>query len=221
MARPDKVADVAELVEEFRSSDAVVLTEYRGLTVAQITELRRTLGDDVTYTVVKNTLARRAAKEAGAEALVDEFSGPSAVAFVKGDPVVAAKGLRDFSKAHHALVLRSGLLSGRVLDAAEIAKLADLESREVLLSKLAGAMKASASQAVSLFAAPLSQTARVVDALRQQVEAASPQSEAQAEDASGGVDRREPAEEASSAGADVSDPAEEASSAGPDDSTDN
>jgi large subunit ribosomal protein L10 len=228
MARPDKVADVAELVEEFRSSDAVVLTEYRGLTVAQITELRRTLGSDVTYTVVKNTLARRAAKEAGAEALVDEFSGPSAVAFVKGDPVEAAKGLRDFSKAHAALVLRGGLMSGRVLDAAEIAKLADLESREVLLSKLAGAMKASASQAVSLFAAPLAQTARVVDALRQQVEAAAPSeaqsedvpseaqaedvpseaqaedvpSEAQAEDASGGVDPREPAEEASSAGAD-------------------
>ncbi|MGA7687851.1 MAG: 50S ribosomal protein L10 [Jiangellales bacterium] len=203
MARPDKVADVAELVEEFRSSDAVVLTEYRGLTVAQITELRRTLGDDVTYTVVKNTLARRAAMEAGADALVDEFSGPSAVAFVKGDPVVAAKGLRDFSKTHHALVLRGGLLSGRVLDAAEIAKLADLESREVLLSKLAGAMKASASQAVSLFAAPLSQTARVVDALRQQVEAASP------------------SEEASSAGADASEPAEGATPAGTDDSTDN
>jgi len=188
MARPDKVADVAELVEEFRSSDAVVLTEYRGLTVSQITELRRNLGDDVTYTVVKNTLARRAAQEAGAEALVDEFSGPSAIAFVKGDPVEAAKGLRDFSKAHHALVLRSGLLSGRVLDAAEIAKLADLESREVLLSKLAGAMKASAGQAVSLFAAPLAQTARVVDALRAQVEENAPAS---------------PAEEASSAGADA------------------
>jgi large subunit ribosomal protein L10 len=244
MARPDKVADVAELVEEFRASDAVVLTEYRGLTVAQITELRRNLGDGVTYTVVKNTLARRAAKEAGAEALVDEFSGPSAVAFVKGDPVEAAKGLRDFSKAHHALVLRGGLLSGRVMDAAEIARLADLESREVLLSKLAGAMKASAGQAVSLFAAPLAQTARVVDALRAQVEENAPAAatealsatdseaepasaaeaqadpasaaEAQAEDASEGVDRREPAEEAASAGADVSEPAEEAASAGAD-----
>ena len=174
MARPDKVADVAELVEEFRSSDAVVLTEYRGLSMAELTELRRSLGADVNYTVVKNTLARRAAEQAGADDLVDGFTGPSAVAFVKGDPVVAAKGLRDFSKAHAALVLRGGLLSGRFLDAAEVAKLADLESRDVLLAKLAGLMKASASQAVSLFAAPLSQTARAVDALRQQREAAAP-----------------------------------------------
>jgi large subunit ribosomal protein L10 len=170
MARPDKVADVAELVEQFRSSDAVVLTEYRGLTMAQLTELRRSLGSDVSYTVVKNTLARLAATQAGADELVEAFSGPSAVAFVKGDPVEAAKGLRDYGKAHPALVLRGGLLSGRFLDAAEVARLADLESREVLLSKLAGAMKASASQAVSLFAAPLAQTARVVDALRQQRE---------------------------------------------------
>ena len=166
MARPDKVADVAALTEEFRSSDAVVLTEYRGLSTAELTELRRSLGSSVTYTIVKNTLARRAAKDAGADELVDEFSGPSAVAFVKGDPVEAAKGLRDFSKAHSALVLRGGLLSGRVVDAAEVTKLADLESRDVLLAKLAGAMQGSASQAVRLFAAPLAQTARVVDALR-------------------------------------------------------
>jgi len=183
MARPDKVADVAELTEEFRSSDAVVLTEYRGLSMAELTELRRSLGSSVNYTVVKNTLARLAAQEAGVDELVDAFSGPSAVAFVKGDPVEAAKGLRDFSKAHHALVLRGGLLSGRFLDAAEVAKLADLESREVLLSKLAGAMKASASQAVSLFAAPLAQTARVVDALRAQVEAAAPAEDAPAAEA--------------------------------------
>jgi large subunit ribosomal protein L10 len=174
MARPDKVADVAEMTEQFRSSDAVVLTEYRGLTMSQLTELRRSLGSGVNYTVVKNTLARRAARDAGADDLVEHFSGPSAVAFVTGDPVEAAKGLRDFSKAHHALVLRGGLLSGRFLDAAEVAKLADLESREVLLSKLAGAMKASMSQAASLFAAPLSQTARVVDALRAQVEEGTP-----------------------------------------------
>jgi large subunit ribosomal protein L10 len=180
MPRQDKVADVAELAEQFRSSDAVVLTEYRGLSMAQLTELRRSLGSDVSYTVVKNTLARLAAKEAGAEDLVEEFAGPSAVAFVNGDPVEAAKGLRDFSKAHPALVLRGGLLSGRFLDAAEVARLADLESREVLLSKLAGAMKASMSQAASLFAAPLSQTARVVDALRQQAEQDAPPAEAAA-----------------------------------------
>jgi large subunit ribosomal protein L10 len=216
MARPDKVADVAELTEEFRSSDAVVLTEYRGLSMAQLSELRRSLGSSVNYTVVKNTLARRAAKEAGADDLVEQFSGPSAVAFVKGDPVEAAKGLRDFSKAHHALVLRGGLLSGRFLDAAEVSKLADLESREVLLSKLAGAMKASASQAVSLFAAPLSQTARLVDALRQQVEegtpAAGPEAmstpEAEAEVAPAEAEAATPseaqaAEEVSSAGAEA------------------
>jgi large subunit ribosomal protein L10 len=172
MARPDKVAEVAALAEQFRSSSAVVLTEYRGLTMAELSQLRRALGRDVSYTVVKNTLARRAASDAGAEALLDSFSGPSAIAFVSGDPVEAAKGLRDFGKAHPALVLRGGLLSGRYLDAAEVTKLADLESREALLAKAAGLMKASLSQAVSLFAAPLSQTARVVDALRQQVEQA-------------------------------------------------
>lgn len=172
MARPDKVAAVSELTEEFRSSTAVVLTEYRGLTMAELSALRRALGRDVSYTVVKNTLARRAATEAGADVLVDSFAGPSAIAFVKGDPVEAAKGLRDFGKTHPALVLRGGLLSGKYLDAAEVARLADLESREVLLAKAAGLMKASLSQAVSLFAAPLASTARAVDALRQQVEAA-------------------------------------------------
>jgi large subunit ribosomal protein L10 len=174
MARPDKVAEVEQLTEQFRSSTAVVLTEYRGLSMAQLSQLRRSLGGQVSYTVVKNTLARRAATAAGADVLVEEFSGPSAVAFVTGDPVEAAKSLRDFGKAHPALVLRSGLLSGRFLDATEVSKLADLESREVLLAKLAGLMKASASQAVSLFAAPLSQTARVVDALRAQVEQNAP-----------------------------------------------
>jgi large subunit ribosomal protein L10 len=170
MARSDKVAEVAELAEEFRSSTAVVLTEYRGLSMAELSTLRRSLGRDVTYTVVKNTLARRAAAQAGAEELVVAFTGPSAVAFVKGDPVEAAKGLRDFGKAHPALVLRGGLMSGRVLDAAEVTRLADLESREVLLAKAAGLMKASLSSAVSLFAAPLAQTARLVDARRAQVE---------------------------------------------------
>jgi large subunit ribosomal protein L10 len=171
MARPDKVAEVTALTEEFRSSTAVVLTEYRGLSMADLSQLRRSLGGNVSYTVVKNTLARRAATDAGADGqLVESLSGPSAIAFVKGDPVEAAKGLRDFGKAHPALVLRGGLLSGRYLDAAEVTKLADLESREVLLAKAAGLMKASLSQAVSLFAAPLAQTARVVDARRQQLD---------------------------------------------------
>jgi large subunit ribosomal protein L10 len=175
MARPDKVAEVAQLTEEFRSSSAVVLTEYRGLSMAELSQLRRALGRDVTYAVVKNTLARRAAADAGADVLVDSLSGPSALAFVKGDPVEAAKGLRDFGRTHPALVLRGGLLSGAYLDAAGVAKLADLESREVLLARAAGLMKASLTQAVSLLAAPLASTARAVDALRQQRAEESPE----------------------------------------------
>ena len=170
MARPDKAAAVAELTEEFRSSTAAVLTEYRGLTVAQLKELRRSLGADTSYAVVKNTLTRIAAKDAGVGAFQDLLQGPSAIAFVKGDPVEAAKGLRDFSRAHPLLVIKGGVLDGKPLSPAEITKLADLESREVLLAKLAGAMQASLQNAVSLFAAPLAQTARVIEALRQKAE---------------------------------------------------
>jgi len=174
MARSDKAATVAELTNEFRTSSAAVLTEYRGLTVAQLKVLRRSLGTTTTYAVVKNTLTRIAARDAGVVGFESLLAGPSAIAFVKGDPVEAAKGLRDFSKTNPNLVIKGGYLDGKVLTSADIAKLADLEPREVLLAKLAGAMKASMSQAVSLFAAPLSQAARTVDALRQKVEAASP-----------------------------------------------
>ena len=170
MARPDKAAAVAELTEEFRSSSAAVLTEYRGLTVAQLKELRRSLGADTSYAVVKNTLTKIAAKEAGVVAFDDLLQGPSAIAFVKGDPVEAAKGLRDFAKAHPLLVIKGGVLDGKALTPAELTKLADLESREVLLAKMAGALQASLQNAVSLFAAPLAQTARVLDALRQKAE---------------------------------------------------
>ena len=171
MARPDKAAAVAELADEFRSSNAVVLTEYRGLTVKQLTELRRSLGGSASYAVVKNTLTKIAAKEAGVEGIDDYLSGPSAIAFVKGDAVEAAKSLRDFAKANPVLVVKGGLLDGQPLSADEIKKLADLESREVLLAKLAGAMKGSLQNAVSLFAAPLAQTARLVEALRLKAEA--------------------------------------------------
>jgi large subunit ribosomal protein L10 len=170
MARPDKAAAVAELTEEFRSSNAAVLTEYRGLTVAQLKELRRSLGADTSYAVVKNTLTKIAARDAGVAAFDDLLQGPSAIAFVKGDPVEAAKGLRDFAKAHPLLVIKGGVLEGKALSPDEIKKLADLESREVLLAKLAGAMQASLQNAVSLFAAPLAQTARVIEALRQKAE---------------------------------------------------
>ena len=171
MARPDKAADGAEITENFRSSTATVLTEYRGLTVAQLKTLRRSLGDTATYAVVKNTLTKIAAKEAGVEGLDDLLAGPSAIAFIKGDPVVAAKGLRDFAKANPLLVIKGGYMDGKTLSAAEISKLADLESREVLLAKLAGAMKASLSQAAALFQAPLSQAARTIEALRVKAEA--------------------------------------------------
>jgi large subunit ribosomal protein L10 len=170
MARPDKAAAVAELTEEFRSSSAAVLTEYRGLTVSQLKELRRSLGADTSYAVVKNTLTKIAAREAGVGAFDDLLQGPSAIAFVKGDPVEAAKGLRDFAKAHPMLVIKGGVLEGKSLSPDDIKKLADLESREVLLAKLAGAMQASLQNAVSLFAAPLAQTARVIEALRQKAE---------------------------------------------------
>jgi large subunit ribosomal protein L10 len=171
MARADKAADVAEIAEHFRTSSATVLTEYRGLTVAQLKTLRRSLGESANYAVVKNTLTKIAAKEAGVEGLDHLLAGPSAIAFIKGDPVEAAKGLRDFAKAHPLLVIKGGYMDGKMLSAAEIAKLADLESREVLLAKLAGAMKASLSQAAALFQAPLAQAARTIEALRVKAEA--------------------------------------------------
>ena len=169
MARPDKAAAVAEIADEFRASNAAVLTEYRGLSVAELQELRRSLGASAKYAVVKNTLTKLAAKEAGVEQLTELLVGPSAIAFVKGDPVEAAKGLRDFARAHPFLVIKGGVLDGKPLSAEEIRKLADLESREVLLAKLAGAMKAGPQQAASLFVAPLSQMARLIEALRQKV----------------------------------------------------
>ena len=171
MARPDKAAAVAELTENFRTSAGAVLTEYRGLTVAQLRQLRTTLGDDVNYAVVKNTLTKIAAKDAGVDSFDTLLEGPSAIAFIKGDPVVAAKGLRDFAKANPLLVIKGGVLEGKALGSDEISKLADLESREVLLSKLAGAMKAAPQQAVSLFAAPLSQAARLFAALQEKLPA--------------------------------------------------
>lgn len=166
MARNPKSTAVSEITDEFRSSNAAVLTEYRGLTVAQLKTLRRSLGGNATYAVVKNTLTKIAARDAGISGLDDLLVGPSAIAFVKGDPVEAAKGIRDFAKANPKLVIKGAYLDGRVLSAADVNKLADLESREVLLAKMAGAMQASLQQAVSLFAAPLSKAARTIDALR-------------------------------------------------------
>jgi len=174
MARPDKAAAVAELTERFQSSSAAVLTEYRGLTVAQLTKLRQAISEHATYAVVKNTLTDIAAREAGVTAFDGQLTGPSAIAFVTGDPVETARSMRDFARENPALVIRGGLLEGKSLSADEVRQLADLEPREVLLAKLAGAMKASMGGAAALFAAPLAQTARVVDALRQKLEEQGP-----------------------------------------------
>lgn len=205
MARQDKVATVAEIAERFRSSSAAVLTDYRGLSVAQLKELRRSLGDTVVFSVVKNTLTKRAASDAGVEGIDELLVGPSAIAFVEGDAVEAAKGIKKFAKDNPDLVVKGGYMDGAILTAEDFNKIADLESREVLLAKLAGMMKAKQSQAAALFAAPLSQAARALGALQTKLEAdpsaasaAAPAAEAPAE---------EPAPEA---------PAEEADTQTPD-----
>jgi large subunit ribosomal protein L10 len=167
MANAEKVAAVAELTERFRGSSGAVLTEYRGLTVAQLAELRRSLGDHATFAVVKNTLTKIAVNEAGLEEqLSSMLVGPSAIAFVDGDVVEAAKGLRDFARANPLLVIKGGVLDGKAMSPSEITKLADLEPREVLLAKLAGAMKASLAGAAATFNALPVQMAQIAEALR-------------------------------------------------------
>src|SRR6185437_8281038 len=165
MPSTEKVSAVAEIVEHFNSSAATVITEYRGLTVKQVSQLRRALGRDTTYAVVKNTLTKRAAAEAGVAIDDSLLVGPTAIAFVKGDPVEAAKGLRDFARTNPLLVIKGGVLDGKALSAAEVGKIADLESREVLLAKVAGVLKALPTRAAGLFQAPLSQVARLAQAL--------------------------------------------------------
>jgi large subunit ribosomal protein L10 len=165
MARPDKVAAVGEIADEFRGASASVVTEYRGLSVAQLTALRRALGPDVTYRVAKNTLVKRAAQDAGVDGLDALLVGPTAIAFVTGEPVDAAKALRDFARANQGLVIKGGFMDGNALSVDEVNRIADLESREVLLAKLAGAMKGNLSKAAGLFAAPASQVARLAQAL--------------------------------------------------------
>jgi len=166
MPKADKVATVAEITDKFRSSSAAVVTEYRGLTMAQLTELRRSLGKDTAYTVAKNTLVKRAAADAGVTGLDDMFVGPTAVAFIGGEPVDAAKALRDFAKTHPLLVIKGGLLDGRKIEPGEVSKLADLESRDVLLAKMAGAMLATLTKAAYVFNALPSQVARLAAALQ-------------------------------------------------------
>ena len=167
MARADKQAAVTEIADEFSTSNGAVLTEYRGLTVAELKTLRRSLGENANYAVVKNTLAKIAATEVGIEGFDDLLTGPTAIAFIKGDVVEAAKGLRDFAKANPNLVIKGGVYEGKLLDAKDVGKLADLESREVLLAKLAGAMQASMAQALYVFNALPSKTAQLAAALQE------------------------------------------------------
>jgi len=196
MTTPSKVSAVAEITNDFKESNAAVLTEYRGLTVAQLKELRVALGQDTKFSVVKNTLTAIAAKEAGVEAFNDQLAGPTAIAFIKGDAVAAAKSLTDFAKANKQLVIKTGVFEGKALDAAGVAALAALESRELQLARVAGVLKAPASAA-----------ARIIDALRLKLEEEGGASAPAAEEA--------PAEEAAeeAAAEEVAAPAEAAEAA--------
>jgi large subunit ribosomal protein L10 len=207
MARADKAAAVAEITEEFRASNATVLTEYRGLTVGQLKQLRRSLGEDTTYAVVKNTLTKIAAKDAGVVGFDDLLVGPTAIAFIKGDAVAAAKGIDTFAKENPMLVIKGGMMDGKILTADDIKKLAKLESREVLLSRIAGAANATLARiagaanatlakAAALFQAPLSQAARTIAALEAKVAAETPAAAAPAPAVVEEVVTEAPAEEA-------------------------
>ncbi len=157
----NKEATVAELTNLFETSTAVLLTEYRGLTVAQLKQLRSNIRQDANYAVVKNTLTKIAANNAGITTLDADLVGPSAVAFVHGDFVAAAKAVRDFAKANPNLVIKGGVFEGKALNADEVNKYASLESREALLAKAAGMMKATMGKA-----------AATIDALREKLETA-------------------------------------------------
>ena len=174
MAQADKATAVADIAEQFKGSTATVITEYRGLSVANLAELRRSLAGSATYSVAKNTLIKRAASEAGIEGLDELFVGPTAIAFVSGEAVDAAKAIKTFAKDHKALVIKGGYMDGHALTVAEVERIADLESREVLLAKLAGAMKANLSKAAALFNAPASQVARLAAALQEKRAAEEP-----------------------------------------------
>lgn len=167
MAKPEKVDAVSEITERFSNSTATVVTEYRGLTVAQLQQLRHDLGAGATYRVAKNTLVKRAAKESGVEGIDDLFVGPTALTFVEGEPVDAAKVLRDFAKDNKALVIKGGYMDGRPISVDEVESIADLDSREVTLGKLAGAMKAKLSETAALLAEPATQIARLSAALEE------------------------------------------------------
>lgn len=192
MATPNKVSAVEEITTDFKESEAAVLTEYRGLTVAQLKELRRSLGQDNKFSVVKNTLTGIAAKEAGIEAFEGQLAGPTAIAFIKGDAVAAAKSLTDFAKSNPKLVIKTGIFEGKALDAAGVAALAALESRELQLAKVAGVLKAPAAAAV-----------RIIDALRLKLEEEGGVSAPAADEAAAPAEEAPAADEAPAAAAEA------------------
>ena len=162
-----KIERVAELKEQIEGSTALLLTEYRGLTVSEITELRKSLREGgASFSVIKNTLMRRALEQTDAAELGSLFDGPSAVAFVQADPVAAAKSMTAAAKKFPALVLKGGFVEGRLLNAEEAKSLADLESREVMLSKLAGLMKGEMSRAAAVFQATQARFLSLLEAFK-------------------------------------------------------
>ena len=170
MANPKNTASLEELKARFEQAQSTLLTEYRGLSVAETTELRRALGSDVTYSVAKNTMIKLAAREAGIELDESLLTGPTAIAFVHGEAVDAAKAMKDFSKDHKNFVIKGGYMDGATIDAAQVEAIAELDNRETTLAKLAGAMQGSLAKAAGLFNAPASQVARLAAALQEKKE---------------------------------------------------
>ncbi len=171
MANPKNQAELAELKDKFAEADSVFLTEYRGLTVAQISELRKSLGFDVQYHVAKNTLIKIAAQDKGIEGLDEHLTGPTAVAFIKGEAVDAAKVMKKFASDNEAFIVKGGYMDGNALSADQVKAIAELDNRETTLAKLAGAMKGSLAKAAGLFNAPASQVARLAVALQDKKDA--------------------------------------------------
>lgn len=170
MATSKKQAVIDKLEQQFNDCSAVLLTEYRGLSVAQLTDLRKRLSGVASYSVTKNTLARIAAHRVGIEFLDEDLTGPTALVLVTGEAVDAAKALRDFGKENEQLVVKSGVMDGNYLSPDDVKALAELESRDVMLAKTAGVMKAKMVQAAYMFKAPASKMVRTIDALREKQE---------------------------------------------------
>jgi large subunit ribosomal protein L10 len=200
MPNTEKLEKVAALKERIEGSDALLLAEYRGLSVHDATELRRSLSEQARFAVVKNTLMQRAAGEAGIQELEALLTGPTAVAFVRGDVVAAAKKVADAAKRFPALVLKGAYLDGKVLGAAEAQSLATLESREAMLSKIAGLMKTEMSRAASMFQALQSRFVGVLEAYKDKLPA--PEAEAVPEEAPSAAEST-PAEESESPATDA------------------